>query len=233
MVNYRGVKTLEVLEGAKNYNRWIAAEMSKHIISPVLEIGAGTGNISSLIIKKRPYTISDNDRGLVKLLKEKFKGQKGMTVTLLDIEKEPSFHIQNIFKSIVGVNVFEHIRDDRKAFMHAYLLLKKRGRLVMLVPAKQFAFTKLDRELGHFRRYEKAELEEKLSGAGFIIDHMYFFNVVGLISWLIRDRVDRSHIQLKPYQISLFDSIVPCLRFVETKVRPIMGISLIVVAHKR
>ena len=231
MVNYRGVKTLEVLEGAKNYNRWIASEMSKYITAPVLEIGAGSGSVSSLIIKKRPYTLSDIDSGLVKLLNEKFKGKIGIAVKILDIEKKPPSHLQNTFKSIVGVNVFEHIRDDRRAFIHANQLLKKRGRLIMLVPAKQFAFTKLDRELGHFSRYEKAELEQKLLGADLSLI-IYIFNLVGLISWLIRDRVDRSHIQLKPYQIKLFDSIVPILRFVETKIRPVIGISLIVVARK-
>lgn len=232
MVNYKGVKTLEVLEGAKNYNRWIGAEMSKYIITPALEVGAGTGNISSLIFKKRPYTLSDVDSGLVKLLKLKFRGEKSVSVKILDLEKKPSSQLQNAFMTVIGVNVFEHIRDDRKAFVHVRQLLKREGRLIMLVPAKQFAFTRLDKELGHFRRYEKKELIEKLSKSGFVIDHIYFFNIVGLASWLTRDRVDRSHIHLKPYQIALFDSIVPLLRFLETKIRPLIGISLIVVAHK-
>ncbi len=101
------------------------------------------------------------------------------------------------------------------------------------MPAKKFAFTKLDKELGHFRRYEKKELVSRLNKNGFIIEKIYFFNIVGLLSWTVRDKVKRKNIHLKTYHMKIFDSIVPILRFVESIMTIPMGISLIVVARKK
>ena len=57
MIKYQGISTLEVLKEAKNYNTWIAEEITKHIISPTIEIGAGTGNLTKyfLFSKKLNY----------------------------------------------------------------------------------------------------------------------------------------------------------------------------------
>jgi len=101
----------------------------------------------------------------------------------------------------------------------------------LLVPSKKWAYTELDRELGHFRRYEKKELGEKLAKASFQIEKLYFFNIVGLMSWMIRDKIQRSG-GLRPYQVSSFDTIVPILKFIESKVSMPLGISLIAIAQK-
>jgi hypothetical protein len=65
----------------------------------------------------------------------------------------------------------------------------------------------------------------------FQIEKLYFFNIVGLMNWIIRDKIERSG-GLRSYQISLFDSIVPFLKRVESKVRMPLGISLIAIAQK-
>jgi len=104
--------------------------------------------------------------------------------------------------------------------------------LLLLVPAKKGAYTRLDKELGHFRRYEKDELLEKLKKSGYEVENVHFFNFVGLISWYVRDKVKRKNINLKPYHIRMFDSIVPFLRAIESHIKPPLGISLIVVARK-
>ena len=101
----------------------------------------------------------------------------------------------------------------------------------MLVPSKKWAYTDLDRQLGHFRRYEKKELAVKLVKASFRIEKLYFFNVVGLMGWIIRDKIQRSE-GLKPSQISIFESLVPILKPIESKVRLPLGISLIAIAQK-
>jgi len=110
-------------------------------------------------------------------------------------------------------------------------VLKPSGRLLLLVPAKRWAYTELDRQLGHFRRYEKKELGEKLGKASFQIEKLYFFNIVGLLSWIIRDKLQRSG-GLRPYQIASFDTIVPILKRIEAKVSLPVGISLIAIAQK-
>lgn len=231
MIKYQGISTLEVLIEAKNYNKWIADEILSHISAPVLEIGAGTGNLTAFCLKKTPFYISDKDAGLVRSLKKRFSNEKNIFFNVLDITKKQK-QLVGFFSTIFAINVLEHIKDDEAALKNIHNLLKQKGKLVLLVPAKQFAYSKLDRELGHFRRYEKKELIDKLTNTGYKVEEIYFFNIVGLISWYFRDKVKRNNIHLKPYHIVLFDKIVPFLRFIETRIKPLIGISLIVVAKK-
>lgn len=232
MIKYQGLSTLEVLVDAKNYNNWIAHEIATHVTTPVLEIGAGTGNLSTYFLQHKPLYLTDLDSGLVKHLKKRFAKEKNVFTDTLNISKKPTKKYQNFFQSVYAINVLEHIEDDKKALENIHMLLKKRGKLLLLVPAKKRAYTKLDNELGHYRRYEKEELIEKLETTGFVIDRIYFFNIVGLLSWTVRDKVSRNKKALKPYHIRIFDSIVPFLRFIESKVKIPVGISLIVIAKK-
>lgn len=232
MIKYQGISTLEVLQDAKKYNQWIAEQIKTHITSPALEIGAGTGNLSKYFLETKKLYVSDIDKGLVQHLKKKFADKKNVSVTVLDIVKKPKKELQSLFSTVFAVNVLEHIEDDLLALRHIHLLLKKKGKLILLVPAKRRAYTKLDKELGHFRRYEKKELVTKVESSGYKIEMIYYFNFVGLISWYIRDKVKRNSINLKPYQIRIFDNIVPFLKIIESRFKIPVGISLIVVARK-
>ena len=143
MSTYKGVKTLEVLEGADNYNGWIASMLSPYIKFPALEVGAGTGNLSEFFCKKGKVLLTDNDLSLVELLRKKFINNKNVEVRVLDIAKA-SHKIDSKFKTVYAVNVLEHIENDDQALHNLWSLLETGGNLVVLVPAKKFAYTKLD-----------------------------------------------------------------------------------------
>ncbi len=64
-------------------------------------------------------------------------------------------------------NVLEHIEDDRATLADMFAVLRRAGASILLVPALARLYGTLDEHLRHFRRYEKAELEEKLAAAGF------------------------------------------------------------------
>lgn len=229
--NYRGIKTLEVLEGADNYNAWIASRIGHYIKSPALEIGAGIGNISDYFKHTKELVLTDIDSNLVKHLEQKFLQKKNVKTEELDIESNSS-KISHPFNTVYSVNVLEHIKDDDKALKNMNRLLLTGGRVVLLVPAKKRAFRKLDKHLGHFRRYEKEELRKKLIKNGFEVEDLSYFNLVGLFSWIVRDFIGGDQTHLKPSHVKIFDLIVPLLRIIEPKrVLPI-GISLIAVGKK-
>ena len=228
---YQGLSTLEVLTEAKNYNRWIAENFYSYIQAPLLEFGAGIGNMSELLSAYTPLCLTDTDERLLAHLKHKFSQSTEISVQFLDITQPPPEHLVGGFQTVIGINVLEHVEEDEQALVHLGTLLKPSGRLLVLVPAKQWAYTELDRQLGHFRRYEKKELAEKLAKASFQVEKLSFFNPVGLLSWVVRDKLHRSG-GLRPYQIASFDAIVPILKRVEAKVRMPVGISLIAIAQK-
>lgn len=69
--------------------------------------------------------------------------------------------------AVVGLDIFEHIEDDRAAFGEAYRVLKPGGVLVLSVPAFKFLWGPHDIALMHFRRYRRGEMRAKLEDAGF------------------------------------------------------------------
>lgn len=85
-----------------------------------------------------------------------------VTVSMTDIKD-----IDAQFDAVIASEVMEHWEDDL-AFLH---LLRQRltadGRLFLTVPAHMKKWGKNDDFCGHVRRYERAELLEKLAGAGF------------------------------------------------------------------
>lgn len=231
MAKYKGVTVLEVLEGADRYNGWISERIMPYITSPALEIGAGTGNISSFFQNLNSLTLTDSDEALVKKLKARFSEKKNISTELLDIQRDFS-QIKNKFNTIFSINVLEHIKDDTLALRNMNKLLNKKGKVVILVPAKKIAFTNLDKDLGHFRRYEKQELYEKMEASGFKVQSISYFNVLGLLSWIVRDKISRGSKNLSPFQVKIFDMIVPVLKGIEPKNRLPLGISLIGIGEK-
>lgn len=231
MIKYKGAALLEILEGADNYNAWIASELAPYIIEPALEIGAGTGSVSQYFKTLNSLTITDRDQGLVTILNKRFKSYPKVKTQIFNItQKKQSF--SNKYNTIYAVNVLEHIENDLLALKNMYRLLNNKGRVVLLVPAKRRAFTHLDKMLGHFRRYEKDELQNKMENAGFLVESINYFNIVGLLSWMIRDKINSNAGILSPTQVKLFDFIVPILKIIESIAKPPAGISLIVVGRK-
>jgi hypothetical protein len=106
------------------------------------------------------------------------------------------------------------------------------GRIIALVPAKQWLYGSLDVHLGHCRRYEKEELEQKIAQAGFGIETTMWMNAVGMAGWFFNARVLKRQ-TIPVGQIRSFERLVPTARFVDDWATPLVGgLSLICVARK-
>jgi hypothetical protein len=98
------------------------------------------------------------------------------------------------------------------------------------VPALGSLYGSLDRALDHFRRYERAELLDKLGRAGFEIETSWVFNLFGVFGWYLNSRVLK-RTTFPPVQLTLYDRLVPLFRL-ESRWRLPFGMSLIAIARK-
>ena len=82
-----------------------------------------------------------------------------------------------------------------------------------------------------FRRYEAAELNEKLKTAGFSVVHESRFNLFGIAGWFLNGTILRRK-DLPTGQMGLFNKVAPFLFWLENLVGPPVGLSLLAVGAK-
>jgi len=149
--------------------------------SSFLEIGVGAGGIFLDVLKKGYRGLGiDISSEAVKVTKERISGSYvDARVECLDL-----FDIKESFDLVVCLEVLEHIEDDRSFLHKINSCLNEDGCLILSVPAHQNKWGSGDVWAGHYRRYEKKELQQKLENAGFLVlkKYNYGFPVTNILS---------------------------------------------------
>jgi SAM-dependent methyltransferase len=230
---YEGLSNLHLLAKADNYNAWLFEGIRPYVGKRVLEIGAGIGTFTALLQNKQHITATDTDEACLGVLSSRFAKSDNIEVTRLDITEislEQRMTLQRKdFDTIIGLNVLEHINDDIDALKNLRLLVSS-GRLLLIVPALRLLYGVEDREVGHFRRYEKKELIEKLGMAGWHIERIGYINSLGAVLWFIKNRIMRTP-ATSSANVRIYDKlIVPILSRIERKIPVPFGQSLVAVS---
>ena len=98
-------------------------------------------------------------------------GGDGRVVEQLPLDGEDAFDL------VCAFEVLEHIEDDLGALEQWRGRLKPDGWILLSVPAHAAQFGPSDEHAGHFRRYERAELTERLEKAGFRVVSLRSYGV--------------------------------------------------------
>jgi SAM-dependent methyltransferase len=216
------------LEEAVNYRRRLVEEFRPWIRGHVLEVGAGVGQITSLLracpaLKKLVAIEPDIE------FATEFRTRAPDVELINGTVAAPG--ADRAWDAIVSVNVLEHIEgDDAELQRYHQLLRKTTGALCLFVPAGPEIFAPIDRDFGHFRRYTRNELRRKLTRTGFAITRLDYFNIVGYFAWwctfcLLKRR------SFSAGAVRFFDRrIFPLANQMERWLRPPFGQSLLAVA---
>jgi SAM-dependent methyltransferase len=79
---------------------------------------------------------------------------------------------------IVAFDVLEHIEDDVAALGEFARVLRPGGQLWVAVPCDMSLWSEHDRAVGHVRRYDEADLVDRVSAAGFEVLDVWSWNVL-------------------------------------------------------
>src|SRR5690349_21720540 len=151
-----GAATLERMAAAPRFNRWMFARLRPWIGRRVLEIGAGIGNMSVLLLDHAAVdrvVLTDTEPYYLSRLRERFAGRAQVAVAELRLPARDPRLVAERLDTVVCLNVLEHIEQDGAALGAMRDLLQPGGRLVLLVPSLRALYGTLDEALGHFRRY--------------------------------------------------------------------------------
>lgn len=219
-------KILEQATELNHYNRWIVFMFEGYFGKNILEVGSGLGGLSQYFPKNNT-TLSDIRDDYFNYLKNRLDYK----TIKLNIEMNPPIKLQNSYDTIFSSNVYEHIKDDEKALNNCFKLLKKNGKLLLFVPARPEIYGSLDKIMGHYRRYTKKELTQKVKGAGFGILKVNYANFPGYFTWWLRGKLP-SKSNSDNLAAKIFDFLIVPLLYLEKYLPIPFGQSLTLVAEK-
>ncbi len=225
----RGHLTLENMSQATWYNNWTINIFRSYLRGDILEVGCGIGNFTKMLTPYGNVHAFDIDDFCIKKTKRKVK--KTAEVGFGDIEKGIYFFKNKKFDTITCINVLEHIKNDYQALGNMSRLLKPNGTLILLIPSHPFLFGKIDRAIGHYRRYAKKGIIDQLKQLGMDVVFAKRINLLGAIGWFISGKV-LMDVSVNEKKIKLFDRIAPFVLLWEEQMEPPLGTSILVLAKK-
>jgi len=214
-----------------NYNEWIYEAFRPYLGKTVMEIGCGIGNMSRLFLRSCEKLIGiDTSELFLKHLKIDYPQLElyNYDVSGRDILKLKEKEID----TIVCINVLEHIENDITALENMHHILREKGRFLLFVPALHVLYGTIDKNVSHYRRYDKEPLRKMLESGGFKIKKMHYSNFIGVFGWFLNSRIlKRKNFPI--LQPIAFDKIVPLIAKLEDLIEPPFGMNLVVIAEKK
>jgi SAM-dependent methyltransferase len=217
------------LNEARNYRLALLSDFESHLRGSVLEVGAGIGQITSELCRMPQIrkTISiEPDAAFCVQFRARLPQQELLHGTVRDLNSDI------LWNAVLSINVLEHIEEDIEELASYHGLLQPaQGALCLFVPARPEIYAPIDRDFGHFRRYTRAELGSKLKKAGFKIERLRYYNLVGYFAWWLNFCVVKKR-SFDVASVRLFDrAVFPLVHSFESRIcAPPIGQSLMAIA---
>ena len=153
-------KATETFDNANFHIKYCISFIKKYIFGDIIEVGAGCGSFTRNYFnnKVNSLILNDKDKKNIKILIQKYKKYKKITIKSQPIQK-----IKKKFNTILYFHVLEHIKEDKLEIAKATKKLKKNGILIILSPAHQQMYSNLDKIVGHYRRYNINFFKQKFN----------------------------------------------------------------------
>ena len=227
------LNTLSELDG---YNTWLVDTFAPFMRGNVLEVGAGTGTITTRLARLASVTsitAIEPDRARWETLQATVTAAAnrqpgGCTVTPLlgtiDTTNET-------FDTVLYCNSAEHIRDLIPELIAARRRCAPDGRLVVFGPAHEALYSEIDRMSGHWRRFVTTRLSRDLRASGYDVVHAQYHDPVGAVAYFVGGRVGGVS-SLSERLLCILERIVlPMSRLVTPATRRFMGKNVLVVGR--
>jgi SAM-dependent methyltransferase len=157
----------------------------------VLEIGCGQGAMGARLARRADYLAVEPDPDSFAVARSRV-GASGGTVLNADHTAVPAGATYDL---VCAFEVLEHLADDAGALADWVRFVAPGGHLMLSVPAFQDRFGPMDTRVGHYRRYEPAQLAALLTAAGLTDPDVRVYGwPLGYALEAVRNRMDSRHL---------------------------------------
>lgn len=225
---------LDRLSTIKNYYSWILQEFQPFLGKRILEVGAGIGTFTKSILSVKEVEkifLLEPAEELREHLKDNFRDNNKIEIISSQAEDMSPESIRDMnIDTVVFVNVLEHIENDADVLRKFSAGLKPGSQILTFSPAFKLLYAHIDATAGHYRRYTKKEIREKLEIAGLEVIHLRYFNLLGFFSWFLFAKLLKAN-DFSERGLKLYDSIIPFLQKMERLISPPFGQSVIAIGE--
>ena len=193
---------LDIFDNAKVWIKYVHILNKKYYKNDFLEIGAGIGSFTDQYKKNiRNIFLTEIDKNNLNILKKKYMNDSNVTVVEGEINK-----IEQRFNTICHFNVLEHIKEDKQEIINCLNKMNKNGYLVILVPAHNKLYSNLDKDVGHYRRYDKSFFYNLNIFNGKIVELKYM-DCMGYILYYMNKLIYKNEVYPSNFKIFIWDKI--------------------------
>lgn len=208
---HNGGEILARLARASRFNRWMADALRPYLGERVLELGAGSGNLTVQLMPRSLYCATDINPFYLERLRELSQHRPYLSVQYTDINRKETFPAGQKFDTVVCLNLLEHVADDAAAVRNIRDVLEPGGRAIVLVPQGPYLYGSLDRVLGHYRRYRVQDFTALANEAGLEVHVLKAFNRSGVPAWWLNGKALR-RTTFGLFQIKILNLLTPAFR---------------------
>lgn len=237
-----GEATLNLLSENDAYTEYLWDELSRLSPRPVqgrvLEMGCGIGSLTRLILRSASVELVhavDLDPAYVERVRAQLSGPRLRATPARAEDFCPQEHTtpEGGFDAIVSSNVLEHIEDHERVVRNFKTMLRPGGVILILVPAHPCLYSSLDRNLSHFRRYRRCDMERLAQVAALEVLRIRHFNPLAALGWWFNGKVLRRRV-LPSRQVALYSRFGIRVSKLFDRLNPLpFGISLLAaLAHR-
>ena len=208
MLKYPEIVT-EHFDDATLHINYCLSFIKKYLRGEILEVGGGCGSFTKIYYNKKikNLTITEVDKKNLSSLKKYFKKYRNISITSKHINK-----IDKKFDTIIYLHVLEHIKNDKKEILEAKKKLKKNGHLIFIVPAHQKIYSRLDKLVGHHKRYEINFFKKKFKSLKLL--DLRFLDSMGYILYYLNKIFFKKEKYPSKLKIFIWDKIFTPLSFI-------------------
>ena len=206
-----------------------------HVGERLLEVGSGVGAVAEWFSERgRDVVAVEPEPLLAQQIRTRVGGRR---IEVLGKESLAAYDdlaaAGRRFDTVLYVSVLEHIEDDLREFIDARKVLAAGGNLIIFVPALQWLYSRNDLRTGHVRRYSRRRLEWLATESGYEISLLRYFEVVGIIPYLVICRFFRRIAEDDGSKRLYNNVILPLSSLVDKVLRGrLIGKNLVLVARK-
>ena len=227
-IDYEGWE-LEHFDNSDNFRNYQNDLFKNHLKGHVAEVGPGNGeNLQIYKDKVEILELYEPSKVLFENLISKFGSDKKFII------KNEVFSLkENTYDSILYLDVLEHIENDHQEIIKAFNSLKEGGKLIINVPAFQHLYSNFDKDVKHFRRYNKKTLLNLIKNFNYLSYELKYYDSLGYILSLMSKLFTKNYKNNFNKKIKIWNSLIPLSKILDTLIFHLFGKSLILIITKK